>query len=62
MEDDDRAKGILVRIPAGRWGVPEDFKVRIDGDYPLHSGAKGWSRTHHSGSVCYYLLPLCICI
>ncbi len=26
MEDEDRAKSILGRIPAGRWGTPEDFK------------------------------------
>lgn len=26
MEDKDRAKSILSRIPAGRWGLPEDFK------------------------------------
>ncbi|KAF2205195.1 2-deoxy-D-gluconate 3-dehydrogenase [Delitschia confertaspora ATCC 74209] len=26
MEDEERAKGILARIPAGRWGRPEDFK------------------------------------
>lgn len=25
-EDADRSKSILERIPAGRWGVPEDFK------------------------------------
>ena len=25
-EDEDRSKSILDRIPAGRWGVPEDFK------------------------------------
>ena len=25
-EDPDRSKSILDRIPAGRWGVPEDFK------------------------------------
>lgn len=24
--DEDRAPGILARIPAGRWGKPEDFK------------------------------------
>ena len=26
MEDAERAKDILGRIPAGRWGTPEDFK------------------------------------
>jgi len=26
LEDKERAKGILARIPAGRWGSPEDFK------------------------------------
>ncbi|KAM0803442.1 2-deoxy-d-gluconate 3-dehydrogenase-like protein [Usnea florida] len=26
MEDADRAQSILGRIPAGRWGTPEDFK------------------------------------
>lgn len=26
MEDQDRAKSILSRIPAGRWGNPDDFK------------------------------------
>jgi 2-dehydro-3-deoxy-D-gluconate 5-dehydrogenase len=26
MEDEERAKSILSRIPAGRWGNPEDFK------------------------------------
>ena len=26
MEDEDRAASILARIPAGRWGRPEDFK------------------------------------
>ena len=26
MEDENRAKSILGRIPAGRWGTPEDFK------------------------------------
>ena len=26
MEDQNRAKSILARIPAGRWGTPEDFK------------------------------------
>lgn len=25
-EDEDRSKSILARIPAGRWGTPEDFK------------------------------------
>lgn len=25
-EDDDRSEAILARIPAGRWGKPEDFK------------------------------------
>ncbi|KAI9820782.1 MAG: hypothetical protein M1827_005153 [Pycnora praestabilis] len=29
MEDEDRAKGILARIPAGRWGSPEDFKGAV---------------------------------
>ena len=28
MEDADRANSILARIPTGRWGTPEDFKVR----------------------------------
>lgn len=26
IEDKDRASSILARIPAGRWGSPEDFK------------------------------------
>lgn len=26
MNDQNRAKSILERIPAGRWGNPEDFK------------------------------------
>ena len=26
MEDEERAASILARIPAGRWGRPEDFK------------------------------------
>ena len=26
IEDEERAKSILGRIPAGRWGTPEDFK------------------------------------
>ena len=26
MEDEKRAESILGRIPAGRWGTPEDFK------------------------------------
>lgn len=26
MEDENRAESILGRIPAGRWGSPEDFK------------------------------------
>ncbi len=26
MNDDERAKAILARIPVGRWGAPEDFK------------------------------------
>ena len=26
IEDEDRAKSILGRIPAGRWGLPDDFK------------------------------------
>jgi len=25
-DDPERSKDILVRIPAGRWGDPEDFK------------------------------------
>lgn len=29
MEDKDRAASILARIPAGRWGSPEDFKGAI---------------------------------
>ncbi len=28
-EDEDRSKSILARIPAGRWGQPEDFKGPI---------------------------------
>ncbi|MCF4101055.1 SDR family oxidoreductase [Gillisia sp. M10.2A] len=28
-EDEDRSKSILARIPAGRWGEPEDFKGPI---------------------------------
>ena len=28
-EDEERAKAILDRIPAGRWGVPDDFKGPI---------------------------------
>jgi 2-deoxy-D-gluconate 3-dehydrogenase len=26
IKDEERAKSILARIPAGRWGSPEDFK------------------------------------
>lgn len=26
IRDEDRAKSILSRIPAGRWGMPDDFK------------------------------------
>jgi 2-deoxy-D-gluconate 3-dehydrogenase len=26
IKDKERAAGILARIPAGRWGNPEDFK------------------------------------
>ena len=26
QSDEERSKAILSRIPAGRWGVPEDFK------------------------------------
>jgi 2-deoxy-D-gluconate 3-dehydrogenase len=29
MEDKDRASSILARIPAGRWGSPEDFKGAV---------------------------------
>ncbi len=29
MEDEERAKGILARIPVGRWGRPEDFKGSV---------------------------------
>lgn len=29
MEDEARAAGILARIPAGRWGEPEDFKGAV---------------------------------
>ncbi|KAF2190874.1 NAD(P)-binding protein [Zopfia rhizophila CBS 207.26] len=29
MEDKDRAASILARIPAGRWGKPEDFKGAV---------------------------------
>ncbi|KAF2263209.1 NAD(P)-binding protein [Lojkania enalia] len=29
MEDRERATSILARIPAGRWGAPEDFKGAI---------------------------------
>ena len=29
MEDKERAASILARIPAGRWGSPEDFKGAI---------------------------------
>ena len=26
MDDDERSRNILARIPAGRWGTPEDFQ------------------------------------
>lgn len=26
VEDEDRARSILQRIPSGRWGCPDDFK------------------------------------
>jgi 2-deoxy-D-gluconate 3-dehydrogenase len=29
MEDKERAASILARIPAGRWGSPEDFKGAV---------------------------------
>ncbi|KAF2866187.1 hypothetical protein BDV95DRAFT_505781 [Massariosphaeria phaeospora] len=29
MQDEKRAAGILERIPAGRWGAPEDFKGAV---------------------------------
>lgn len=29
MQDKNRAESILARIPAGRWGKPEDFKGAI---------------------------------
>lgn len=29
MQDQDRAASILGRIPAGRWGKPEDFKGAV---------------------------------
>jgi len=29
IKDEERAKGILVRIPAGRWGSPDDFKGAV---------------------------------
>jgi len=29
MEDEERARGILARIPVGRWGRPEDFKGSV---------------------------------
>ena len=29
MKDENRAASILERIPAGRWGLPEDFKGSI---------------------------------
>lgn len=29
MEDQDRAASISARIPAGRWGRPEDFKGAV---------------------------------
>ncbi|KAF2105349.1 hypothetical protein BDV96DRAFT_592646 [Lophiotrema nucula] len=29
MQDEERAKSILARIPAGRWGNPEDFKGAV---------------------------------
>jgi len=29
LADEARAKSILERIPAGRWGAPEDFKGAV---------------------------------
>lgn len=29
MNDDKRAESILARIPAGRWGTPDDFKGTV---------------------------------
>jgi 2-deoxy-D-gluconate 3-dehydrogenase len=29
IKDEARAKSILERIPAGRWGAPEDFKGAV---------------------------------
>ena len=29
INDEARAKAILARIPAGRWGSPEDFKGAV---------------------------------
>ena len=29
MQDQERQKSILARIPAGRWGKPEDFKGAV---------------------------------
>ena len=29
INDEDRAKSILARIPAGRWGSPDDFKGAV---------------------------------
>jgi len=29
IKDEERAKGILARIPAGRWGSPDDFKGAV---------------------------------
>jgi 2-deoxy-D-gluconate 3-dehydrogenase len=29
MQNEERAAGILARIPAGRWGRPEDFKGAV---------------------------------
>jgi 2-deoxy-D-gluconate 3-dehydrogenase len=29
IKDEERAKSILARIPAGRWGSPEDFKGAV---------------------------------
>lgn len=26
INDEERNKGIMARIPAGRWGTPDDFK------------------------------------
>ena len=39
MDDKDRASSILDRIPAGRWGKPEDFKGPV---VFLASGASGY--------------------